>query len=544
MNFLIPAAAWAFLLAAPIILFYLLKSKMRPRPVSTLLFWDQIKPTAQSSPFWRKLRRLFSLLLQLFLLTMLVLALMQPGCQSREEEATQTVYILDRSPSMEAGDLLAEAETAILEELRGMRSQDAAALLASGEPPEVLSGWQANRRRLSRLLEEHEWSVKAGDLLPTLELARELIQKESQGRIVLVTDGVHELPETIREDERLEILQLGAPASNAGITRFAARRARQAPGQFQLSAEVDWTADPPERIEFEVKRNGQLLDVLEIATDQPPPWRKEWTGELSEDATFTGRLLVEGGDALRTDDAASITLPAARTVRIGLISEGNRFLEEALAALPGVEWALIAPGTRLPADLDLVILDGVAPPEGSEGIARLLIDPPGSGFWGDAGSQVSKPLISSMEETEPLLRYVDLTDVQVERATPFEVPAEADRFAESFGTPMLFGRWRGEGRWLVLPFDPASGDLVLRTAFPIFLTNVVLSLQGGLEGKHADLPGGIETRLARTPVDGESVRATAAAAGWAGVPVWWWMVLLALVWVFGEWWSYQRRITE
>lgn len=541
MNFLLPAFGWAFLLAGPIIAFYLLKTRMRPRPVSTLLFWDQIKPTAQSAPFWRKLRRLISLLLQLLMLSLLVLALMQPGCQSREAEADQTVYLIDCTPSMAAGDTLALARDQIVARLRGMRAEDSAALLLTGETPEVLSGWQSNPRRLRQALEEATLEPGPGEVAPALQLARELIAERPNGRIVLVSDSV--LPETL-DLEGVELLALGEPMPNAGIAHFAARRARQAPGEYQLSAAVTWSNPPPEGIELEIRGNDVLLEVIRIPTNDPPPWRREWTGELTEDTTFTANLVVENGDALTADDAASVTLPAARIVRIGLLSEGNRFLEQALASLPGVQWMRLAPGDDIPAELDLLIVDGVTAPEVPPTTARLLIDPTESGDWGKPLETISNPLISATDETAPLMRYVELDEVQVTSATRFELPPGTDQFAESFGNPMLFGNWRGDDRWLVLPFDPARGDLVLRTAFPILLTNVVLSLQGGLEGVHADLPGAAESALARLEPAAAAEAPETATAGLAGIPLWWWFVAVAFLWVFAEWWLYERRITE
>jgi len=541
MSFLLPAFGWAFLLAGPIIAFYLLKTRMRPRRVSTLLFWDQIKPTAQRAPFWRKLRRLISLLLQLLMLSLLVLALMQPGCQSREAEAHQVVYVIDRTPSMAAGETLTLARDRILARLRGMRAEDSAALLLTGETPEVLSGWQSNHRRLRQLLEETELQAGPGEVTPALDLARELIADQTNGRVVLVTDSV--LPETI-DLEGVELLALGEALPNAGIAYFAARRARQAPGEYQLSAAVTWSDPPPEGLELEVRANGVILDVIRIPTDGDPPWRREWTGELTEETTFSADLVVESGDALAMDDTAAVTLPAARTVRIGLLSEGNRFLEQALASLPGVQWMRLAPGDALPADLDLLIVDGVEPPAVPPTLARFLIDPSESGDWGEPLETISNPLISATDATNPLMRYVDLDEVQVTSATRFDLPPGSDVLAESFGNPMLFGDWRGENRWLVMPFDPTRGDLVLRTAFPIFLTNIVLSLQGGLQGVHAALPGVEESALARLAPSAAPAAEETATAGLAGIPLWWWFAAVAFLWVFAEWWLYQRRITE
>ena len=61
MSFLFPTA-WALLaLGLPIIAFYLIRTRLERRGVSTLLFWEQIKTQSYNSALWRKLRRWLSL---------------------------------------------------------------------------------------------------------------------------------------------------------------------------------------------------------------------------------------------------------------------------------------------------------------------------------------------------------------------------------------------------------------------------------------------------------------------------------------------------
>ena len=42
MNFAVPAAFWWAALAVPIVVFYILKIRMRRIPVSTIMFWQQV----------------------------------------------------------------------------------------------------------------------------------------------------------------------------------------------------------------------------------------------------------------------------------------------------------------------------------------------------------------------------------------------------------------------------------------------------------------------------------------------------------------------
>ena len=61
MNLLHPLALAWLGLAIPIVIFYILKIRMRRVPVSTTLFWRQIFEEKQPRSIWQKLRHLLSL---------------------------------------------------------------------------------------------------------------------------------------------------------------------------------------------------------------------------------------------------------------------------------------------------------------------------------------------------------------------------------------------------------------------------------------------------------------------------------------------------
>ncbi|MEJ7636415.1 MAG: BatA domain-containing protein [Singulisphaera sp.] len=78
MSLVNPAALLFAALALPVVVFYILKIRLRRVPVSTLMFWRQIFEEKKPRSIWQRLRHLLSLLLQLAFLTLLVLALADP----------------------------------------------------------------------------------------------------------------------------------------------------------------------------------------------------------------------------------------------------------------------------------------------------------------------------------------------------------------------------------------------------------------------------------------------------------------------------------
>lgn len=179
----------------------------------------------------------------------------------------------------------------------------------------------------------------------------------------------------------------------------------------------------------------------------------------------------------------------------------------------------------------------------------MLIDPTAGGFWGELRGTIEHPLVSEFQRESALLRHVGIEKVSLQAAREFAPAPGAEILAESFGKPLIFGQWRGERRWLVLPFDLESSDFVLRTAFPILLGNIVESLRRETDVAAVEpLPGPVESALAKTAPDDAPSSASASAGvtvnWWSGFPLWWWAACFGMCWLLGEWWSFSRRITE
>src|SRR3954452_3370450 len=105
MNLANPLAlAWAGLLI-PVVVFYILKIRLRRVPVSTVIFWRQIFDEKKPRSLWQKLRHLLSLLVQLALLFLLVAALPEPYRASEAAAARRVILVVDNSASMSATDV-------------------------------------------------------------------------------------------------------------------------------------------------------------------------------------------------------------------------------------------------------------------------------------------------------------------------------------------------------------------------------------------------------------------------------------------------------
>ncbi len=560
MNFLAPGAWWLALLAfVPVLLLYLVRQRPRPRVVSTLLFWDSLAPQLRAHPLWQRLRRWLSYLLQLVCLLLLIAVLARPARDGQSAGATATVLILDASASLQASDpdgtrawdhLLAAAR----ENLSSLRASDRVALIRAGTAPEIARPWTGNRRRALEALAPLSPGDTSSDPAAALRLARELAATAQGGRIVFLTDSVWSVPPPAELLEGVTLVNLSRPGPNAGIARFDARRSYSAPGACTLTAEVVVSPHAAWRGEALLHRDGKLIDAREIDLPAGGRWTYAWTENNRAGATYRLVLDNTAGHRLTLDKAASLTVPALPRPVVRIVGARQPFLEAALTSLPEVDFAFVDPSTlATSAPASLWIFSGVSPPENFHLTHRVLIlDPPAAaGFWGKTSSSAPRadtPLVTDWQRTHALFRHVDFSSVRPGSTRIFQPSLDAETFAASFGTPVLFGRWDDRAHWLVAPFDLGGGNLVFRTAFPILLSNLLQDApaDGGIAS--ARLPGPVVSRLA------PAAPAAAVASSGASTPVarswlpplepWRILVFIALLWTLIEWRLYARRVTE
>src|SRR5215467_12196239 len=98
------ALAWAAL-TVPIVIFYILKIRLRQVPVSTTIFWRQIYDEKRPRSLWQILRHLLSLLIQIIWLLLLVFALTEPFFTWEILQARRVILVVDNSASMRATDI-------------------------------------------------------------------------------------------------------------------------------------------------------------------------------------------------------------------------------------------------------------------------------------------------------------------------------------------------------------------------------------------------------------------------------------------------------
>jgi hypothetical protein len=512
MNLANPVALLWAMLAVPIIIFYILKLRLRRVPVSTVIFWRQIFEEKKPRSIWQRLRHLISLMVQIALLLLLVGALAEPFFAWEANESKRIVLVIDNSASMNAADVapsrLARAKDAAQRVVAGMRHRDEMAVVVAGTQPQVICGMTGHQRTLREAIDAVVPTDGPTRLTDAVALARRLIADQAEdrkrGQVVVCTDGCAEGMDKLAAAEDVKLLTVGARTGNVAITRFQVRRSLLDPIGYEILAEVTNFADEPVKCRFELDLNGDVIDVvpLELAAHDPNATDKKhvWTQVIEKVSADGGRLTakINHADTLAADNTAVALLPKREFQPVLLVTaEPNLFLEKVLEANPLVKLSVAKEAPKdVPAGTAVLYHRVVPNPLPAGNV--FVIDPAGDCELWQVGDKLQNPIVTQQDKDSPLMAHVRLDNVLMPEAKKLTFPAERKPQALAgalTGEPLYCAWERPEGKVLALTVNLEQGDLPLRTAFPILASNALAWFAGGRGELRESLATGATTEV-------------------------------------------------
>lgn len=501
MNFATPAAFWWAALAAPIVVFYILKIRMRRIPVSTIMFWQQVFEEKQPRSLWQTLRHWLSLLLQLLFLLLLMMALTDPFFASEERNRRRMVLVIDNSASMQATDVapsrFAEAIDEAERVIDSIRVNDEMAIITAGTQPKVMVGLTGHQKTLREALRRVTPTDGPTEVPAAVELGRRLLSGHENASVVVFTDGCFAGSGELSGADDVVWELIGTDAGNVGITQFQVRRSLQDPLGFQVFIEVANLSEEELDTRLELELDGEILDVIPVHV----PAGETWTKVFDHTSEAGGRLVatLDVSDALSSDNTAVAILPARARIPVVLVTSGHRFLERVFVANPLVDLRVVAsPPEELEPGAVLVLHRDV--PETVPAGSVMVIEPTNETDLWDIGETLQQPIAVDADSEHPLLAHVRLANVLMPEAREITPTREAHELVSSASEdPLYLSIPRPEGDVLVLTVNIDKGDLPLRTAFPILMTNALNWFTGDKGELREAVPAG---ELARVNVAG------------------------------------------
>jgi hypothetical protein len=507
MGLLAPLALLGLVFVPAIVAMYLLRLRRTETIVASTLLWRGLVADVEANAPWQRLRRSLLLAVQLLLAVLLVALAARPVVERPAGLARDLVVVVDVSASMAATDVvpnrLAAAKQAAVDALAELPSGGTVSVVAAGRTARVVVNATTDLGRARTAIAALEPEPVRGDMGDALRLAAALAARSGDAEILVATDAAGPAP-NVRLDVPVRVLHVGRARHNQAIVAVAVRTTPSGVGRSLFVGLVNTDLEAAQR-RLVVSADGIPIEARDIFLD--PQTRSEIVvddlpdGIGAVEVALLGRDGAAGtaADDLALDDRAWAVVPPVRLRRILLVSEGDPYLETALAYLPGTELYGIRPADYGPATrpelFDLVIFEATLPARLPDR-PILAIAPPRSSPLGEVTGTLIEPGLGRLDPGEPLLRYVDLSTVHIAEAKRLVLPDWARAVIPGpGGSPLLYAGNRGGLPTAVLAFEPRRSDLPLQVAFPILVANLAGELMGGGEPPSEPLAPGDPVEL-------------------------------------------------
>ncbi len=529
--------------AAAMVVAYILKMRRRRFEVPFSTLWQRVLKERETTSLWRHLRRLLSLLLLLSMLGVLAFAVTDPSLGSADRDARNVVIIVDTSASMATEDetvpgkdgkqaRLAKAKRDAIDLVGSLGGGDAAMIMRMDGQTAPMSRFESDPDKLKGVVRALETSDTPADLRRALSAAADALRQRQNPLIVIIGDGAYpeealdrvrwEVPTQAQADRQRDVasidlstidlsgidvryLPVGQARENVGIVAFNVRRYIANKMAYEVFIEVRNFGKDPARRKLVLYNGDSAVEVrtLDLA---PGGTMQSIYPNISggSDSKLRARLVPLGPDPSKDDDAnleivrhdafplddeAYALLPERKRQDVVLVTTDNLYLEGAMLVYENIrvdkmtpdEYEAAAKGGTL-GDYHAVVFDDftpdVLPPDG---VHLLYFNPQGAHSPFPVRRSLSRPRITDVEVNHPVMRWVEMGDVNFDKVSTLDVDKSKGEVAlmSSVRAPIAAAKREGRRKVVAFAFSlPAPGrasatDIVLRVAFPLLLVNVL-----------------------------------------------------------------------
>jgi len=314
-------------------------------------------------------------------------------------------------------------------------------------------------------------------------------------------------------------LPVGRRSDNVGIIAFNVRRYIANKAAYEVYIEVQNFGQEPAHRQLTLYNGETPVDVrkLDLAPGQRLHQIYAKLPASVDDKLRAALRPVDGpggSDPFALDDEAFALLPAKKKQKVLLVGSPNLFLEGALLVYENIDLVgRISPATydanpQTADGADVVIFDEhtpeVLPPPPA---SLLFFHPTGKASPIAVRGEAASPHITEVDEGHPVMRWVTLTDVYMDKTATFAPDARKGESTLAFSVrdSVIAAKRDGKRKILAIGFSlPAPGresatDLTLRVAFPMLLVNALDWFAGDQTDLLTTYPTGSRERV---PLDG------------------------------------------
>ena len=537
MSFLGPIAltTWLWIAggaAALAISAYIIKMRRRRFEVPFSHLWRRVLDQKDANSLWKQLKRLISLLFILLILAIILFAALDPTLGAVSRDARSVIVLVDASASMKAKDgdesgkktRLDIAKEKTKQLIDSMGGGDVALIMKVDGQATPMSRFSNDTPMLNKIVDGITASDTPADLTRALGAAADALRDRPNPLIVLISDGafpeqqlglvawtkaVAPPPQPDKTKSAaawnsknlaavdltnidVRYIPVGRRSDNVGIIAFNVRRYIANKAAYEVYVELQNFGTEPARRKLKISNGSNPVDtqLLELAPGQRV--HKIYAKlPASDDNKLRAALQpvdgANGSDPFPLDDEAYALLPARTKQKVLMVTEDNLFLEGALLVYDNVEPMKVTPAEydarpSVADGMDVVVFDehtpSVLPPAPT---SLLFFHPQGENSPFKLAGETANPRITEIDEGHPVMRYVTLSDVYMDKSSRFAVDAKKGESALAYGVrdALVVAKRDGKRKMLAFGFSlPSTGrdgatDLPMRVAFPMLLVNTL-----------------------------------------------------------------------
>jgi hypothetical protein len=528
---------------------YIIKMRRRRFEVPFAQLWQRVLQQKDANSLWKQLKRLISMLLILGILGVILFAALDPTLGAVDRKARSVVILVDASASMKAMDGDAAGKQSRMDVAKvkakslvdSMGGGDLAMVMKVDGQATPMSRFTNDGPMLDKIIDDKlSASDTPADIVRALGAAADALRDRPNPLIVIISDGaypedqlalvdwgatgsaVHNLAAVDLSKLDVRFMPVGRRDDNVGIIAFNVRRYIANKAAYEVFIELQNFGKSPAHRLLTLYNGQTAVDSKQIDLAPGQHLRQIYPkipgGEDNQlRASLRPVAGVGGGegttDAFPLDDTAYALLPARKKQKVLMVTEDNLFLEGALLVYDNIDPLKVKPADfaakpSLADDMDVVIFDDYTPETlPAPPTSLLFFHPTGPHSPFVIRGEVTAPKITEIDEGHPVMRWVTMSDVYMDKSEVFAPdPKKGDStLAFSVTDPIVVAKRDGRRKILAFGFSlpsanrDAATDLPMRVAFPMMLVNAL----DWFAGDQADLLTTYATgQRERVPLDG------------------------------------------
>jgi len=467
--------AFIYLISIPIIiLFYLLKQQYSEQKVSSLYLWQEAVKELEASTPWQKLKKNLLMILQITGALLMVFALSDPFITTGGKGAKNVVIVIDTSMSMQAVDVkpsrFEAAKKLALDYLEKLEPDAQVTLISMGSEAVLEENMSRDKSRISGKLKGLAVTNGREDFEGVLRIINSLWEIDPDTKVVFFSDYHYEAgSENDSMHENIELITVNGKGANYAITLMSHTTLED--GSISLLTVISNFSDKDETLPLSLYVDGKVADAREVRVKARDKTNVYWNKISGSARTLECR--IEKKDPLEADNRAWTVINRSEKAKVLLITQGNQFLERFLKLVDNVDlYKGSVEDINELKGFDLYVLDGDSiPVDKLPHDGNIIIFNPRPSDIIPVKGEVAFPTFEKSEHE--VFEYVKDYDFSIYKSKVFNVPAWGEEVLASNEGTLAFAGELDKRRILVFGFDLHNTDMVLKTAFPIVMTNAM-----------------------------------------------------------------------